>query len=188
MRNTPSNEKGALLIETAIVLPFFILIIVFVYSIFNITNAQNQISHALIQATESLSMDKYTNEKINSITGVRSGDALWGGLDEAILEIVRLGDDPHFSSKTKWYSTNAGSQDIATKRFFGYLSDGDEGLADKKLKALGVINGTSGVTVGVETTETDVTVTIQYTLQFWVDFFGIGKIPMQQSVTSHFWA
>lgn len=188
MRRTVNREQGALLIETAIVLPIFILVIVFVYGIFNITNAQNQISHALIQSTQSLSMDKYTNEKINSLLNVEESGGLWGGLDDAILEILRLGNDPYFSSTYTWYDGSGDSQDIAKKRFIGYLSNGDEEAADAKLKALGVIDGLSGITFEVETTSQDVTVTIEYTLQFWVDIFDIGKIPLEQSITSRFWA
>lgn len=188
MRIEKNGARGSLLIETSIVLPFFILVTVFVYGIFNITNAQNQISHALIQTTESLSMDKYLNDKVHSLTGISESESLWSGLDDAILEIVRSGNDPYYSSKVEWYNApDTTGKETARKRLIGYLCQGDEEAADARLKALGVVDGLDGVAVTVTVESTDVTVTLHYTLQFWVDFWGVGKIPMEQSVTSRFW-
>lgn len=188
MRAKADHTQGALLIETAIVLPIFILIVVFVYGLFNIVNARNQISHALIQSTESLSMDKYLNDKVHSVTGISDSESLWSGLDDAILELIRIGNDPYFSSKIEWYNAAATSgQETARKRLIGYLSGGDEDAADAKLKALGVIDGLDGIELTVTVESTDVTVTLKYTLQFWADFWGLGKIPVEQSMTARFW-
>ncbi len=188
MRIGKNGTKGALLIETSIVLPLFILVTVFVYGIFNIANAQNQLSHVLIQTTESLSMDKYLNDKVHSVTGISESDSLWGGLDDAILEIVRSGNDPYYSSKIEWYqSPDSTGEETARKRLIGYLCKGDEEAADAKLKALGVVDGLDGVDITVTVESADVTVTLDYTLQFWVDVWDVGKIPMEQSVTSRFW-
>ena len=44
------KEDGAMILELAIVLPMFIILIMFVYGLFIIQGADNQITHALIQA------------------------------------------------------------------------------------------------------------------------------------------
>lgn len=187
-----SDEKGSLIIETSIVLPLFILVIVFVYGIFNIVNAENQIVHTLVQTTESLSMDKYNNEQMNSVFGYNSYDkvdSLWTGLDEAILEWIRSENSPYFSSKIKWYELNNNhKKNVARSRFIGYLADGDEKAADRKLKALGVENGLDGITFDVRTTDEEVSVNLKFTLKFWIDLNGLGKIPMEKTAVSHFWS
>lgn len=187
-----SNEKGSLIIETSIVLPLFILVIVSIYGIFNIVNAENQMIHTLVQTTESLSMDKYINKQITSVLGYDSYDqveSLWNGLDDAILELVRIGNDEHFSSKIKWYDLDETQKvNVAKKRFIGYLADGDEKAADKKLKALGIENGLEGLSFHVQTTDDFVTVNVKFTVTFWIDWNGLGKIPMDKTAVSHFWS
>lgn len=181
------SERGSLILETTIVLPFFIIAIVFVMGIFNIVQAQNQMTHTLVQMATSMSMDSYLNEKVNSLS---ESNPQLTGLDDIFIELKRgaLAEDPYFSSKADWYSeTGTGANEVARKRFIGYLTGGDEDKAIERLEALGVVDGLSGVEFEVKTEGDDVTITIKYTLQFWADFYGIGKIPMEQSIKVKKW-
>ena len=196
MKKYLKKESGSLILETSIVLPIFILVMVFVLGLFNVVYAQNQITHTLIQTTTSLSLDSYLNDKVNSWF---KQEASLEELDDVFIELKRsvIAKDPHFTSKTDWYSTKdadleegetlSGDESIARLRFIGYLTGGDEDAAQDRLEALGVINGLSGMQFTVNFDDKNVVVTSEYTLQFWADYFGIGKIPMKQSITSKLW-
>lgn len=192
-----TREQGSLILETSIVLPIFILIMVFILGIFNVVYAQNQMVHTLVQMSSSLSMDSYLTGKVNSIEKVEGG---FDGLDDVFIELKRnvIGNDPHFTSKKEWFYLDAdhplergtvatADSTIAKNRFIGYLTGGDEKAAEKRLDALGVVNGLNGMTFTMQYDGTDVIVTIEYTLQFWADYFGIGKVPMKQTIRAKRW-
>ncbi|MGE9976330.1 TadE/TadG family type IV pilus assembly protein [Coprococcus catus] len=178
------KQRGSTTLETSIVLPIFIFIFLFIFGLFSIVSAQNQMTHALIQSTKSMSLDSYITESVDS--AAEAGTKFWGGLSDAVMDIVRIGNDEHFTSSTDWYKTNKGA-DIAKKRFVGYMSGGDEDAAKEKLKNLGIVNGLDGVNFEVQVEGEELTVTMKYEIQYWFDFFGTGRIPMEQTVKSRLW-
>lgn len=182
---TYEKQRGSVTLETSIVLPIFILIFLFVYGLFSVIAAQNQMTHALVQSTKSLSLDSYLTENVES--AAEAGTKFWGGLSDMVLDIVRLNNNDYFSSQTDWYKSKKGNPDIAKKRFVGYLTGGDEGAADEKLKNLGIVDGLDGVTFTTKVDGESLTVTINYEIQYLFDFCGMGKIPMEQTIKSHLW-
>lgn len=196
MKEKIRNERGSLILETSIVLPIFILVIVFVLGVFNIVQAQNQMTHALVQSVNSLSLDSYLIDHIDSL---QEQDHALDGLDDIFIELKRsiVADDPHFTTKTDWFNTEDAdleggktmtvNSEIAKLRFLGYLSGGDEEVAEQRLDALGVVDGLDGIDFSIEADKTNVTVTIKYTLQIWADFWGIGQVPMEQTITARMW-
>lgn len=183
MKRKNKNTEGTVIIETSIVLPLFILMTLFLYGLFSITSAQNQITHALIQSSKSISLDPYLMEHVNSLS---EADTFWGSLGDIILDFARLSNDQHFSSNGSWY-TGTGDATIAKDRFVGYFTGGDEVLADQKLEELGVVNGLDGMNFQMTINGEDITVTIKYELQFIFDAFDMGKIPMEQTITTRMW-
>lgn len=173
-------ERGALILETSLVLPIFILLIAFLYGIFVIVLAQNVVSHALIQATDSLALDAYLNEQVNSFNTLTES---YNGLSDAGIDIVRMGNDPYFSSIEDEVSV-----ENARKRFIGYLSGGDEQLASTMLKQLSVVDGLSGMVFQTEKNGENLTIIVSYEIQYCVDFGGLGKIPMKQKMTAQLWS
>lgn len=184
MRELRERSDGALMIELSIVLPIFMLIILCIYGLFSITSAQNQITHALFQSSRSLSLDPYLTEHVDS---VHEAKTFWAGLDSIFTDFWRRSNDEHFSSATNWYISENGNAYLAKQRFVGYLAGGDETAADETLRALGVVGGLKGLTFDMSVTGSDMTITIQYELQFWMDAFDLGKIPIEQSVTARLW-
>ncbi len=179
------NQRGSVTLETSIVLPIFIFLFLFIYGLFSVIAAQNQMTHALVQSTKSLSLDSYLTENVESAG--EAGTKFWGGLSDMVLDIVRLNNNEYFSSQTDWYKSEDGNPDIAEKRFVGYLTGGDESAADEKLKDMGIVNGLDGVTFTTKVEGELLTVTIKYEIQYWFDFFGMGKIPMEQTIKSRLW-
>ena len=177
------TTKGTVILETSIVLPLFMLVILSIYGLFALTSTQNQMTHALIQASKSLSLDPYLIEHVDSLT---EADTFWSNLGSMLLDFARLSNDEHFSSMNDWYKST-GDAALAKDRFVGYFSGGDEDVADEKLRNLGIVNGLDGVNFNMAISGEDMTITIKYEIQFWIDAFDLGKIPMEQSITSKLW-
>lgn len=183
--NKNESQKGSVTLEMSIVLPIFIFIFLFIYGLFSVVSAQNQISHVLIQSSKSLSLDSYLTENVES--AAEDATKFWGGLSDMVLDIVRLDNDKYFSSRTDWYKSESGNIEIAKDRFVGYLTGGDVEAANEKLKNLGIIDGLNGIKFEMKIEGKDLTIKIKYEIQYWFDFFGMGKIPMEQSITTRLW-
>lgn len=179
------KQRGSVTLETSIVLPIFIFLFLFIYGLFSVIATQNQMTHALVQSTKSLSLDSYLTENLDS--AAEEGTKFWGGLSDMVLDIVRLNNNEYYSSQTDWYKSEDGNPDIAKKRFIGYLTGGDEDAAKEKLKNMGIVDGLDGVTFTTKVEGEILTVTIKYEIQYWFDFFGMGKIPMEQTIKSRLW-
>jgi len=183
--NKDESQKGSVTLETSIVVPIFILIFLFIYGLFSVVSAQNQVSHALIQSSKSLSLDSYLTENVES--AAEDATKFWGGLSDMVLDITRLDNDKYFSSQTDWYKSPSSNSTIAKDRFVGYLAGGDVDAANQKLKDLGIIDGLNGVKFEMKVEGKDLTIKVKYEIQYWFDFFGMGKIPMEQSITTRLW-
>lgn len=178
-------QRGSVTLETSIILPIFLFLFLFLYGLFAIIRVQNQMTHALVQSTKSLSLDSYLTENVES--AAENGTKFWGGLSDMVLDLVRVDNNPYFSSRTDWYKLENGNADIVKKRFIGYLTGGDEDAAKEKMKALGIVGGLDGVTFQTKVDGEILNVTIKYQIQYWFDFFGMGKIPMEQTIKSRLW-
>lgn len=183
MKKIRESSDGAIMLEISIVLPMFILVVMYVYGLFVVNIAENEITHALVQSTKSLSLDSYTNERY---TSVLNGDEFWSGFSDMMTDVLRSFNDQYYSSSTKWYD----SQDVNTvkNRFIGFFSGGDENKANEKLIRLGIKDGVSGLNFTVTSSKEEVTVKVSYTIQIWFDAFGLGKIPMEHQITSKMWS
>lgn len=179
------KQRGSVTLETSIVLPIFIFLFLFIYGLFSVVSAQNKMTHALIQSTKSLSLDSYLTENVESAS--EAGTKFWGGVSDMVLDIVRINNDPNFTSQTDWYSTSTNVSDIAKSRFVAYLTGGDVDAADNKLDDMGIVDGLNGVNFEVSIDDEIVTVTIKYTIEYWFDFWDMGEFPITQSVTSRLW-
>ena len=180
MRN--DRQKGSVTLETSIVLPLFILFFMFIYGLFSVVSTQNHMTHALVQASKSLSLDPYITENVAS--AAEEGTKFWGGLGDMVLDFIRLDNDPYFASSSDWYST--GNTTVVKNRFIGYLG-GDKAGAEEKLKGMKIVDGLNGVTFTTVVDGNDITITMKYQIQYWFDFFGMGKIPMEQSIKTRLW-
>lgn len=178
-------ERGSLTLETAIVLPIFIFLMLFVYSLFGIVSAHNQISHALIQSAKSLSLDPLLYEKTDMARD--SATKFWGGLDDMGLDFMRLGNDPYYMSQNDWYNRTGDAETVVKKRFIGYFSGGSEEAAEEKLKMLRVVNGLSGMDFDVHVNGNKLTIRISCSLKMLFDFWDEAAMPLEQSVTVTLW-
>lgn len=181
------NERGSSTLEMALVLPLFIFMMLVLMSLFFVVDAQNQITHALVQSTRSLSLDAFSNEKMNSAT--EEATVFWSNLGDMVFDLVRVGSlDPYYVTTTDWYDGSMlNAENVAKARFVGYLAGGDRNEAEEKLDALGVVDSLNGMDFKVAVEDGNVSVTVTYSLRFRLDVFGLGIIPMEQTITSKLW-
>lgn len=185
-----NREKGSLTLETALVLPLFFFMFMFVIGYFGVISARNTISHALIQATTSLSLDSYANESFEHLSITEEdGLTFWNSIADMVVDIFRFNADPYYASKDKWYKSNS-KTDVVKKRFIAYLvgSDSDAvNKANKKLKSLGVENGLDGMSFKYTVVDGDLKVTINYKINSYFNFFGLGSTSVEQSTMAKMW-
>jgi len=184
------QQRGSLTLEAALVLPIFLFIILFVFSIFGIVSAHNQISHAFIQSSSSLSMDPYLFEQA-SLAG-ESSTSFWGGLGDMFSDIKRLDNDPYFMAHTDWYTpgdktTILTSNNVIKRRFIAYLTGGDEMAADEKLTNLRVKDGLKGIKFTAEAVGDELTITVEYSLRMLFDFGQDLVMPVKQAAKVRLW-
>lgn len=180
------KQRGSVTLETCLVLPIFFFLIMGIYGLFWVFTAHNEVTHALVQSSRSLSLDPYLNEKISSPD--LAANEFWGSLSDIFIDYVRTSNDESFTSRHKWYES-AGSQAdrVAKDRFVGYFAGGDKDAADERLRTLGVVNGLEGITIKTEVEGEMLTLTISYKIQYIFDAFDLGKIPMKQSIKARLW-
>ena len=188
MRNQ-GRQSGSVTLEAAIILPIFCALFMALNGMFFIFSAQNQITHALVQSANSMGMDAYANEAIESFFD--EGWNFWGSLTDLFMDLGRRAmTNGYYTSPDDWYAVGSGSN-VAKKRFVAYLTGTDgssgEGDAQEKLKRLGVENGLSGMDFSVEKEDKDFKITVKYKLSFWFDPFNTAKIPMEQTVKARLW-
>ena len=180
------KQRGSLTLETAIVLPIFFLLILFVYSLFGIYSAHNQMSHALVQASKSLAMDPYLYEE-TELAG-ETTTKFWGGLDDVGLNVFRMDNDPYFMALTDWYNKLESSEYVIRNRFIGYLTGGDEQAAEEKLNGLRIVNGLNGVDFDAQIVGDDqLQITMKYTIKMLFNFWDYGEMPVEQTVQVKLW-
>jgi hypothetical protein len=113
-------------------------------------------------------------------------ETFWFSFGHMVLELGRMNTNKNFTSSNSWYK-GKGDNALARSRFIGYLAGGDEELADEKLKNMGIVDGLDGVKFTMAIDGEDMTIKLNYTIQFWFDAFDLGKIPVEQSITSKLW-
>lgn len=179
------SQRGSMTLETAIVLPIFFFLLLFIYSLFGIFSAHNQITHALVQSAKSLSLDPYIYDETELLG--ESTFKFWGSLGDIALNIFRADNDEYYMSTTDWYNQGDGAEAVVRKRFVGYLSGGDENAAQEKLEGLRVIDGLNGIDFTVSVADDMLTIKIDYTLKFLFDFWEFGEMPVSQSIQVKLW-
>ena len=183
------NRKGTVTIETAIFLPIFFFMFMAIFGIFVVILARHQVRHAFIQTAKSLSKDSFVMEQVDT-TGP-DGNTICNSFGELAIALIRWGiDDEFYTSRTKWYAesnTNVGNE-IIRDRFVGFLAGGDEKAADNYLKTLRVKNGLNGVNFEYYVENGELTLKINYTVEYWFNAFGAEEIKMQQTVNTKMWA
>lgn len=177
------QEEGMISVEAGIVVPVFMILIMFVYGLILFFMGEQAMTHALIQCAESLSLDPLATEKLDP-GDINNGADL---LTALYAGVVSIGSDG-FSSTEKWYSTGAVQmQETIKTRFLAYYG-GTETNADDALKELGIKDGKDGLDFSESTISDGVLkIKLKYKQTLLFDFHGIGQLQRKQSVNVKLW-
>ena len=185
------EENGSITLETALVLPIFFFLFMFIYGLFAVINTQNRMTHALVQSSKSLSLDSYRAEKVESAN--EKGTKFWSSFGDMVQDIYTLNDNEYFtpgSGYLDWYEDNGSGavtdNSVIKNRFMAYLA-GDKDKAIQSVKNMKIVNGMDGIQFTSKVERDNLTITIKYEIQYWFDFFDMGKIPMEQTITTRMW-
>ncbi len=183
------NRKGTVTLETAIFLPIFFFIFFAIFGVFGVILARHQVRHASIQTAKSLSHDSFLTEQFDT-RDESKGELLYKSISSLAETFIRwLFDNSYYSTIDKWYtsSNSASGQDIVKKRFIGFLAGGNKDQADKYLQTLGVKNGIDGITIQYWVANGELTLQVDYTVQYWFKMFGAEDIPMSHTIKTKMW-
>lgn len=149
-----NHNSGVITIEAAIMMPMFIMLMLFLYAFFIFFMGQQIMSHTAIQTAKSLSFDPYL------VARVENDD-----LAVMISDIVGFFSD-NYSSTEKWFDDESDkAAEVAKKRFLAFLPNQDN--HDAILDFIGVKEGTAGLDFSGSKVEDGVlTLNIKYVQEF----------------------
>ncbi len=150
-----SQDAGVITLEAAIMMPLFILLMLFLYAFFIFFMGQQIMSHTAIQTAKSLSFDPYAVSRV--------GNRDLGVMIEDITGLFN-GD---YSSTQAWHTPDESDRlpGIAEERFLAFLPN--QSNQDAILKWIGVENGVAGLDFSETSVENGVlTLKISYVQNF----------------------
>jgi hypothetical protein len=192
LKKSGKRQSGAITIEACIIGTLFILLFLFLNSFFVVFTAQNDISHALMQTSQSLSFDTYYTEKFEK--GVRSDKGTNSPADIASFfgHLFNIsGDNIYYTPDFRWHDPAVPKDqflEVVENRFLGYFAEGDENLAANKLSRYNIENNWSGMDFSESKVENgSIVVTVKYRMQYQFNFFNLAKPELEQTSCSGLW-
>ena len=185
-----NDEKGAVTLEACIsVITFFMISFIFV-GMFYMYYAQRSISHALIQASQSLSLEAYSSKKLQTNDESGMGEAI-SDLIVSTFNMIVDGDEKFYSTEN-WYDDmnfdDAANQAILKDRFIAYFSQGNEQEADELLTKLGVADGLAGLDFSASYIQDgDLYMIVDYKMNFMLNFGSLSEFDAQQKTKTKLW-
>ncbi len=171
------SRKGSLTVEASIALTAFMFIVVMVLSFSNVYRAQSIVSHATLQASQSLAIETYYREtvsesksadlvsKLIKLTSLIGGDLI-AGLDDGFAS---LGDSGTNITKI-------------IKKAFAYSIADNVDTADKILEDAGISDGLDGIDFSYSAIKDgDIIVHAKYKVKMPFSFFGEMTIELSKS-------
>lgn len=188
------SDSGVITLEACVSVLSFLILMLFLTSLFVMFMAQNVTGHVVLQTAQSLSLDVYRTNTLIREEGkiVSLGDAL----TEFITTNVGSSEDsPYFITDAYWYQNKEGDDpepeivaEVVKTRFLGYLSGGDEDEADALLKGMNVVNGLDGLDFsGCYVAGGDLYVVVKYELEYDFNLWNVKPMEVEQTACSKLW-
>ena len=179
------NEKGMMTVEACMVLPLFMMLLLFFNGLIIMFSGQQMISHALLQSSNSLSMDAYANDIIGENDFTSSKNLV----NKIYASVAASTPSPkYFTSDQKWYLDGDKIKKEARNRFIGYFSGGDEDYVKDMLDTIGVVGGLDGITFEGEVDgNNDLKITVKYKQKFLFDINGLVTFDRKINIVTHMW-
>lgn len=197
------DENGTISLEAAIMMPIFIIVIMLIYGIMLMFSGQQLINHALIQSSESLSIDSYAGEiKYDSNSGNR--DLAYdvyksfvisnGNLLDSLGSTLNGNDISNFSTNKKWYNPETASEKkdmipIVQRRFIGYLTN-EKDINQGKEQAKNILEKygiKDGIDFSVEIKDKTLIIKAKFKQDFIFDFHGLASFDREIVTNVRMW-
>lgn len=186
------SKRGVITLEACVSVLSFLILMLLLSSLFVMFMAQNATAHAVLQTTQSLSIDSYAGDKI--------GTGGTGSVSDVVVSIGTFFDglfgssnnNSDFANNEKWYDVTSNDNSkiaaAAKTRFIAYISGGDEQEADKTLKHMNVVDGISGIDFSESYIANNTLYVIaNYKLQYNFNIWNVGDVDVKQEACSKLW-
>lgn len=177
------KESGLLSLEASIVVVIFLFLMLYLYSFFIVFEARNAIGHSMLAAVDSVAFDAYAPDKVVDGEGLSTVY----GLVYGAVEDLNLFDHQGF---TNWETGEIDAPAVVKERFLAYLSGSGKntGEAEQTLNRLHIVGGVSGLDFSKSHVSDDkLYVTVEYSLDYTFQVFGLKGVKMRQSCCSKIW-
>lgn len=200
------TENGSVTIEATLCVTLFVLFMLFLVTLFFMVSVQNNVSHAIVQTADSLSLEAYSINKLRTDidSGVKSIIT-----DLSLKLFSSSGENQYFSTDQRWFDSNQLLEDYVTDansstydpsirkidlssvikdRFVGFFANGDKENADAYLTKMGVVDGLNGIDFSESIVEGDkLKIVANYQIKYFFNFGEISKVNISQSFYSKIW-
>lgn len=183
-----NRQCGAITLEACISVFSFLILTLFLSSLFIMFMAQNVTAHVSLQTAEGLSFDVYATEKLIKEDG-KIG-SLGDNLGQLVAKLCGSSTkNPYFVTDSRWYNGDSSEIAAAVKtRFVGYLTGGDESAADKMLEGMNIVDGLDGLDFSASYVSDDILyIVLKYKLEYEFNAWGVGTIDVEQKACSKLW-
>ena len=188
------SDRGVITLEACVSVLSFLILMLFLSSLFVMFMAQNVTAHTALQTSQSLAMDVYRTDSLIKEDGKLV--SIGASLTQFITKLVGSSDeDPYFITDERWYQNKDGDDpdsavvaEAVKTRFLGYLAGGDEKKADESLKSMNVVNGLEGLDFsGCKVEGKNLYVVLKYELEYDFNLWNAKPLQVEQTACSKLW-
>ena len=201
-----NNAKGSVTVEATLCVTVFMLFALFLAGLFFNVYIQGEISHSIIQTSDSLCIEAYSLNALQ--TDVNTGIKV-AITDLAVKIFNTANSDEYFYTDKRWFSEDLLLEEyvkepemsvidpknrridlaeIIKTRFIGYIANGDEEKADAFLEKMGVVDGIDGIDFSRSYVSSGkLYINADYKIKFLINIVNTGTIDVSQSYCSKIW-
>lgn len=171
------SKKGSLTIEASIALTAFMFLILTLFGFGRVYRAQNLISHATLQTSQSLAIESYYRETISS------GDTV--GTVDTLIELAETLGWSTASNFNEGYASLGDERTnflkIVEETFIYAIAD-DKDSANQMLSAVGIEEGIDGLDFSRSAVnDSDIIINVRYEVKFPFEFSGERTVKLSKS-------
>ncbi|MGM9603117.1 MAG: hypothetical protein ACI3W5_16215 [Faecousia sp.] len=183
------SQSGAITLEACVSVLSFLILMLFLSSLYVMFMAQNVTAHTAMQTAQSLALEAYSVEKMV----IKDDNSAFTVSDVVTLFVKKMfgssEENPSFVADTYWLNdTQTQLGQIVKTRFIGYLNGGNTADANEFLKKINITKGTDGLDFS-ESQIKDGTlyVVVKYELEYDFNIWGVKPIQVKQTACAKLW-
>lgn len=176
------NDSGILAVEASLVLFFLIFFMLFIWNFAGLFSAHNAVSHAAMQAGQSIAVDNMSRQKFlkNNENIAKAMDTF----DDLINALFGEGTVNLSGMTMKFTSLGESAQEEKLKEYFYYFLGGDTESGKEVAKKMKIDPDTLKINVvSVNNSTGLVEFKVEYQVKFMFSVFGMEGLNLEQMVS-----